>query len=188
MATEVEICNSAIAKVRGRAILTMEDNTTEGRLVSALYNPTRKKLLRAHPWNFAKKRADLALLEDAPVSGFDNAFQLPTDCLRVLETDLLPHDEWALESDSRILTNESAIAVLYVADITDASKFDATFSEVLAYMMAEQLALPLTNGASIAAAMRAAAKEELREARSFNGQERGSQKQVEASEWLDSRY
>jgi uncharacterized protein with von Willebrand factor type A (vWA) domain len=115
-------------------------------------------------------------------------YQLPADCLRLLKTDLSDGQQWVLEEDTRVLCNSETLRVLYIADITDESRFDATFAEVFAYMLAEQLAYPLTQGASLAAAMREAAKAEMREARSFNGQERGTVEVVEAQEWLNSRF
>ena len=188
MATDVEICNSAIAKVRGRRILTLSDDTTEARLCSALYPVLRKKLLRAHPWNFSKRRAELAQDAAAPEWGYAYKYQLPSDCLKLLETDIPYNSDWALEEDSFILSDTSTVFVLYVADITDAARFDALFAEVLAYMLAAELALPITGGAAIAKAMKEAAKEELAQARSMNAQERGSVKQVEADTWLDARF
>jgi len=60
MATsDVEICNSALQKIGAETITTLSDNTRRAALCNRQYDKVRKKLLRAHPWNFAIRRAAL---------------------------------------------------------------------------------------------------------------------------------
>jgi hypothetical protein len=187
MATEIEICNSAIAKIRGRRILSLDDDSTEARLCKDLYPRIRDRLLRAHPWNFAIERRQLGLLSAEPLYGYANQFQLPLDCLRILETDLCADEDWVLEGD-KILCNKTELNVKMLVLITDAEKFDTMFVEVLAYMLAAELAYPLTQGTSLAEAMERKAEKILMEARSFDAQESGSSPVVDATSWLYSRY
>ena len=185
--SETEIANSALAKIRGRQILSFDDNSVEARTVRGLYHPLRKKLLRSHPWNFAIKRAELALLTEEPPYGRGNFFQVPADCLRILETTIPEEYDWTLEGD-RILVDRPATSIRYIYDVTDCSRFDSYFCEVLAYSLAAEMAMTITNGATIAATLRQALKEELAQARSFDAQEGGSIRQVTASSWINARY
>jgi len=187
MATEIEICNSAIAKIRGRRILTLDDDSTEARLCKDLYPRIRDRLLRAHPWNFAIQRRQLGLLTEVPVYKFTAKFQLPLDTLRVLSVDLLSDEDWVLEGKT-ILCNAVELNAKLLVKITDAEQFDAMFSEVLAYMLAAELAYPLTQGTTLAEAMEKKALMILREARSFDAQEGGSVEVVDATSWLYSRF
>lgn len=187
MATEIEICNSAIAKVRGKRILTLSDDTTEARLLTDMYPRVRDALLRSHPWNFAKARQALAASVDEPVYEYDYKYQLPISCLRLLSTDIPDHEPWALEEERYILTSCSEVNVTFIKLVT-ADKFDAHFCEVLSYQLAEQLAYPLTQGTALAASMEAKAARIMKECRSFNAQERGSIQQLSANEWLNARY
>lgn len=187
MATEIEICNSAIAKIRGRRILSLDDDSVEARLCKDLYPRIRDRLLRAHPWNFAVQRRQLGLLSDAPLFGFAYQFQLPLDCLRVLETDLNADDDWLLEG-GKILCNVNELNIKMLAHITDAEQYDTMFAEVVAYTLAAELAYPLTQGTSLAEAMESKALRILMEARSFDAQEGGSTQVVGATSWLYSRF
>jgi hypothetical protein len=187
MATKVEICNSAIAKVRGKRILTLNDDTVEARILTDIYPRVMDDLLRAHPWNFAKRRAALAQLSTAPIWGYEYAYQLPSDYRRLLKTDIPTGIPWELEEEKRLLTDYTLVNIQYIALVNE-SKFDSCFCEVLAFLLAEQLAYPLTQGTALAQQMSAMATKKLQAARSFNAQERGSIVQVEANEWLDSRY
>ncbi len=187
MATEIEICNSAIVKVRGRAILTLNDDTNEAKLCKILYPRVRDRLLRGHPWNFNKRRAVLAASLSVPAFEFDAAYNLPADCGKLLKTTIPVDIKWVLEG-KQILTNWTEVQIQYGAMITDATQFDGQFVEVLAWALAAELAYPITQSNSLVASVRQEAKALLQEARSMNGQERGSIEQVGASEWLNARY
>lgn len=187
MATEIEICNGAIVKCRGRAILTINDDSLEAKLCKVSYPFVRNRLLRGHPWNFNKKRAVLAESLTAPAYEFENAFNLPSDCGKLLETTIPLEIKWAVESN-QIVTNWSEVSILYGAMITDATKFDAQFTSVLIAELAAEICYPLTQSTALADRLAQEAKDKLREARSMNGQERGSIQQVGASEWLNARF
>lgn len=186
MATEIDIINSALSKIRGRTITSLNDNSAEARLCKVLYPRIRDAALRKHSWRFAVKRVELGLLSETPAFGFDYAFQLPSDCLKILETDSYEDEDWALE-DGKVLANRTTFFCKIIYRQTDASKYDAVFVEYLAYELAAQLALPLTNGTQIAAGMQAKADDILREARSYSAQEKGSIEVPEATSWLIAR-
>ncbi len=185
-ATRLEICNSAIGKVRGKRILSLDDNTTEARILTDLYPRIRDSLLRSHPWNFAKRRAALEKLSTSPAWGYSNQFQLPADLARILKTDIATGENWEKEG-SLILTDATTVNIQYIANVGE-EEYDACYCEVLAFKLAEQLAYPLTQGVSLGQAMAAGATQILKESRSFNAQEHGSIEQFEGSEWLNSRF
>lgn len=187
MATDTDICNSALSKIRGRLITSLNDNSTEARLCKVLYPRIREAALRKHSWRFAITRVALGLLDETPEYGFDYAFQLPPNCLRVLETDSFEGDDWTQEG-TKILANRDTFNCKIIYLETDAEKYDPVFCELLAFELAAQLALPLTNGTTIAAGMAQEAEKILREARSYSAQEKGSIEVPEATSWLNSRY
>ena len=61
MASEVQICNLALAKIGDQQITSLTENSKAGRLCNLVYEPLRDATLRAHPWNFAITRETLAL-------------------------------------------------------------------------------------------------------------------------------
>lgn len=186
MATEIEIINSALSKIRGRTITSLDDNSTEARLAKVLYPPVRDAALRKHSWRFAIKRVELGLLSEVPAYGFSYAFQLPSDCLRVLETDSYEDDDWTQEG-TKILANRNSFFCKIIWRQTDAEQYDPVFVEYLAFELAAQMALPLTNGTTIAQGMEQKAGSLLREARTYSAQEKGSVEVPEATSWLNSR-
>ena len=86
-ASEVQICNVALRKLGARRITALTDDTEEAKSCTDVFDRLRDKLLRIHPWNFATKRAALAVSTTSPAWGYDNAYPLPADCLRITSVD-----------------------------------------------------------------------------------------------------
>ena len=137
--------------------------------------------------DFAKKRFELASLVETPVYDFDYVFAIPSDVIKILETDRFTDENWKQENN-KIYANDSTFFITAIYRVVDCEKFDSVFAEALAYSLAAELALPLTNGVQIAKAMKEEAEMLIRKARSHSAQERGSIDQQEASDWLTSRF
>lgn len=145
MASKVDIANRALQKLGAERIVSLSQDTENARACNLLFDSVRDSELRAHPWNFAIKRAQLAADATAPAFGYQAAYTLPTDCLRVLPTDenLNTHD-WQIEG-RKILTNDSApLNVRYICRVDDPNQYDAMFIEALACAMAQELCEQLT--------------------------------------------
>jgi hypothetical protein len=174
VASEVDICNMALQKLGAARITSLEDNSRNARACNACYALLRDKELRAHPWNFARKRDQPAPLADAPAFGYLYAFPLPNDFLRLV----LPHRamlDWKLENQDGqrvILTNDGdSINVRYVARITDTTAFDPTFVEALACKLAWHMCEEITQSNDKKAAALNEYKQIIAEARSTNAME-----------------
>ena len=185
MATSsVEICNSALYKIGAARIAALSDETKSARMLNDQYDRKRKEVLRSHPWNFAIVRANLVALTSVPAWGFSMEFQIPNDCLRILEIDA-QDSEWMREGNV-VRTDTSTLSVLYVSSSTQPGQYDACFSEVFATKLAADVCYAITQSVSLADALDKKYKDLLREARSFDAQEGGT-RQVYAREWLNSR-
>lgn len=138
-----DICNSALQRVGAASILDITANSPEARACSIAYDSNRRDELRKRPWNFAIKRVVLAPDTDAPAFDYTYAFTLPADCLRVLRPAVADLD-WQVEG-GKILTNDgTTLNLRYVADITDASRFDSNFYNVVAAALALDIVEKLT--------------------------------------------
>ena len=86
MASVVDICNEAMDLLGAATITSLTENSKEARLCNRNFEKIRDTVLRAHNWNIAITRKQLAKDSDAPAFGFTNQFTLPTDpyCLRVI--------------------------------------------------------------------------------------------------------
>ncbi len=127
------------------------DGSKAANLCAEQYDKLRDELLRSHLWNFAAARVKLAQLSDAPAFGFDYAYQLPAAWFRVVTV----HDNsngvgqvvYKIEGRT-LLSNATNIYLRYVQKIADANTMDSQFREVLAFRIAMDLALPMTQSMS----------------------------------------
>ena len=192
MATaDVDIANSALAKLGAPLIVALTDSTRAAVLCNEQFAKMRKKLISSHPWNFAVFRIALAQTANTPVFNYSQEFLLGSDVLRVLETDLPEDEPWEVEfntdNNKVLVCNYSAVNIKYVKDITDPTKFPPYFEEALAWLLASDIAYSLTQSTTLAQAAYSAFKAEVREARSMDAQEAGRQS-FETNLWVDVRW
>lgn len=187
MNSPVDVMNSALRKVGAEAISSENDNNNRARLVKAAFYDQRDYYQRAHPWKFNISYIALAAVSPKPddVFDYDYVFQLPDNCLRVLDVSC-GQDKWTEIEGKRIATDESSLKVKFIKLVADVSKWDSNFCEVLATATALDIAYPLTQSASMVQTLEGKLKNLLAESRSYSAQI-GAQKQVGARGWLDSR-
>jgi hypothetical protein len=177
MASNVEIANSALTKVGSTRITALTDNVKAAREINAIFELRRDYLLRTHNWSFAMTRASLPALDETPAWGYTTLYQLPTDCLRVVQV----NDTWVVPGladytsgpDSepykitgrRIETDIGApLKLRYIKRVTDPAQFDAAFVEVFASDLADQVCEALTQSNTKREATRAVLRQSLLEA------------------------
>ena len=148
------ILNAALAKIGSKRINNYEDaaeNSPQAIHCRMHYEMTRDSLLRSHFWRFASARAELSEDTTAPDFEWDNQFILPNDFLRfrsIYEEDgtTSKSRRHAIEGQ-RLLTNLSTVSLRYVKKVTDPTKFDPLFVELLILQLALKLVGPLAGGA-----------------------------------------
>lgn len=184
MATKTGICNIALRSLGAGRITSIDQAVEQARILTDIYTDMLKEVLAAHPWNFAKKRDTLTELATAPEFGYDHAYQLPGDCLRVVQ---MADDDsvFVVESD-QLFTDESSAKIEYIAYIEDTSKYSPGFVAAFAARLAAEIALPITDSRTKAADMLEVYKEKLTLAKSADAQE-GTAKVHEESSWIDDR-
>jgi hypothetical protein len=186
--SQTQIQNSALSKIGAESILSENDNSNRARLVKAAYPIRRDALLRSHPWNFAVTYVELAAISPTPsdIFEYDYVYQLPSDCLRVIGTDLADLDDWEEIAGKRIACNESTLKVKYISKVTDVSKYDDTFCELLAFTLAVDICYAITQSTAMKESLEKDFDRWRKNAQTFDAQV-GSTKQVEANEWLAFR-
>lgn len=185
MSSETDICNNALIKIGEDPITSFAEESKAGRLCNQLYASTRDAVLRAHPWNFAIERVELAQLSAAPAYEYTNQFKLPTDCLRVLQMETV---DMIFKIEGReLLTDQGTAKIKYIKKITDVNEFDALFSDALSSRLAAELAQPLAASKTLAEEMWNLYFKKIGEARGIDAQE-GTPDDFPADTWLDSRY
>lgn len=171
--SDAEIASNALAILGDAPITSLADDSDRGRLCNRLYTPTMREVLRAHPWNCAKVRVELARNATAPVWDFTYAFTLPNDpyCLRILETSLDEDgDEWQIEGRT-LVTDVSSVKVLYIGEISDPARFDSLCEAAFVHRLAAKMAYAVTEHAAKTVDLWNLYAAVLKEARSIDGQE-----------------
>jgi hypothetical protein len=153
MSSQVEICNLAIGKLGSTSFITdINDQNSKNALYCRLfYAPTRDALLRSHLWKFARKRAVLAPLVDAPLFDGGKYFQLPTDCLRIVGTDMdyqSAYGRWFVEGN-KIVADTDVLNIVYIAKIEDESFYDPLFVQAFALYLAHEMAPAIAQSESM---------------------------------------
>lgn len=170
--SDVAICNDALAMIGHDFIVSLETASKPAGLCKVFYPLRRDEVLRSHPWNFAMKRMELAAVTTAPVWGYDVAYALPSDCLRVWQLDLSHSTtRWKVEARTIVADQSAPLNILYIAQITDTALFDAQFSAALACRIAADLALPITSSAALRKAMLEEYETRIRAARGTDATE-----------------
>lgn len=187
MATsKVQICNSALIKIGVEKISSLSETSKAAVLCNEQYDKIRRKVLREHIWDFALKRQNLSKLASNPLFDYEAQFQLPTDCIRPVTTQLGTQTDFVIEG-KYLLINSSTCKLLYVRDEEDVSYFDTYFEEALAYWLAADLAYPLRQDLGLSDRMFAKAEQEISRARSYDAQQGRLSKLLQEDVWLDSR-
>ena len=158
--TSTDIVNMALGKLGAKQIATGytldTDTTPDGLQAKLHYAQTRDSLLRSYEWRFASGRAILQMDSVVPAFEYSNQFLLPQDYLRMKSvyscgsaadstmtySDSIPPERWTIEGN-KLLINETDVSILYVKQITDTTKFDSLFVEVLILQLALKLLHPL---------------------------------------------
>ena len=78
--------------------------------------------------------------------------------------------------------------IKYIKQIVDTTLYDRNFREALSLNLAADLAYPLTQSITLAQLLTQKFEKHLAVTRSYDAQEGGMVRQVEASEWFDSRF
>ena len=82
MTSEVEICNLALANVRGGSINSLNEASIQAQICKLKYPILRDQMLNDLSWQFANKLAPLALLTDE-IFNWVFAYQYPSDCMQI---------------------------------------------------------------------------------------------------------
>lgn len=173
MPSAVEICNLGLLKFGDKTIASITAPTTkEERTCKVMYPILRDQMTYSHPWNFAMQRADIsAQVTATPVFGWDYAYTIPGDCLRVWE--LWGSDaEWVVEHGQLLTDQDEEIYIRYISQVTETGYFSPSYVNCLATRIGAELAAKLGKDEK----MRAFLLEELNKielplARSLNAME-----------------
>jgi hypothetical protein len=148
----ITVCNAALARLGEARIFALSDDGAAARACALNYPLALDEVLRSHWWNFATARTTLTELGEAPEFGYAHAYQLPTECLRVLEVNGVsgtgdPDAQWEIEG-GRLLHDEAKVEIRYIERVADVNLFDSMALEALIVLLASKLAPAIQGGST----------------------------------------
>ena len=170
-------------------IASRTDGTPNANKADEVYDELRLKALRLHTWNFSVGRVQLARSATDPVFGFDKKFAMPSDNLKVVRVydndrgiGTIPYriEKKFIHADSE------QVFLKYIQDVSDPNLMDPSFRSYFSFLIAETIALGVTNSNKIKEEMIKDRKSALREAKSIDAIEDFPDEQQNGS-WLDER-
>ena len=193
MASVVQMCNSSLNQLGAASITALTDNSKNARLCNERYETVRDAVYRSHPWNCLIKRVQLAQDTETPAWGFTYQYTLPSDCLRVLQIKDYNLD-YKIEG-RKLLINESAVYLIYLAQITDVNELDVLLRETISAGLASDISYAITANLQVTKLMTEKYGLKLSEARHTDASEGyntdptlGNTDQVISEDFLNSRY
>lgn len=169
--TSISICNEALSMIGAKTIQSFDENSENARRCASIYGSTRKALLRLHPWSFAKKRVQLSPVTTHQSFGYANAFPLPADFVRIIDTGV---QEYEVEG-RYILCNANLVNLVYVSDNDNEDTWDSLFVECMALYLVNKIAKAITGSQAESDSAWQKLQNTLKQARAINGQERPAQ-------------
>lgn len=185
MASRVSMANAALTKIGGNAILSLTEETEEGRQCNSRFDDVLDLLLQSHPWNFAIHRATLVPLTTSPDHEYSYQYLLPTNpyCLKVFSV----YNDYPHKVEGRnILCDYTPISITYIKRITDVNNLSPMFRELFALYLGAELAYPIAGSTAVRQELLSEFDKVLRVARSVDAQE-GTADQFRLGSWYTER-
>jgi len=154
------IANMALSHIGHGSIETLDEDSAEANACKTWYDHSRRQSLEAHDWNFARKRQTLALHSEAAPSGvWAYRYQYPSGCLKIRSlvnplgatADAVPY-EVELDGAGKtmcLLTDLAEAVAVFTFDLTTTALFSPAYIDVLSYLLAHRIAMPITTDARI---------------------------------------
>tara|TARA_R100000656_G_C3918599_1_gene122349 strand:+ start:86 stop:718 length:633 start_codon:yes stop_codon:yes gene_type:complete len=175
----VSIANLALSNLGEAPIQNLTDDNARARISSARIDDVIKTVLRMHDWNSAMKRVALTDIGE-PLFGFNTTFQLPTDFIKIIE--VWPISRFRVQGDT-LLSNETTLSILYVAEPVDVNTLDVLLGESIALKLAVEISETLTGKDGLKDRMMQKYIMALQEARSANSKDKTPEHREDSTFW-----
>lgn len=151
--SELDVCNLALSQIKKPALADLNAKFKKSAKECRRHYPVvRDALQRDYVWNFCTSWQSIGQVNPAPISKkWSAAYQLPGDCLRVLEVEGLSSNDWVVESDNRLLcVGTGAKNMNLIIRNTEPGKWDALYLTMTMYRLGTVLAPVLAHSTTLA--------------------------------------
>lgn len=181
MQTRTQIANNALSYLSAGSIVNLNDDDAKARAINGIFDQAAREVIRTHRWSCCIGRAKLSKLADDPLQngnfGYSGAFQLPSDCLRILDINGEPWSEKAEYFDlngRQLLSDHGEIYLRYVKWEDDVSQWDTLLADVVSVKIAMKVARQVTTDGISAEDLERIYRRRLEDARTVDAMEVGS--------------
>jgi hypothetical protein len=187
ISSKVDIVNMALTLIGGKPILSFDDISKEGALARTTYDGIRDVVLESHPWKCAIKRAAFGLSATEPGFGYSTGWDVPQDCLRVIEVEgTNPDLPWVREGNLLLCDIDAPCNVRYIFRNETVGTYSPSFIKALAQRLQAEWAEPITRNSTVQKSQFDLADRQSLTAKANSGQEQ-SAPILGADHWIDSR-
>lgn len=188
---ETGICNLALDVLKEAPISSLDDNRPVAKWCKRNFAVQRDAALSLANWNFALTRKVIARDVTAPAFGWENAFTLPADCVRLLPLTHEGTDEGSpiahVVEGGKLLTNASGpVKVRYIRRATNYDAYHPLFLDYLSGRLATRMAHWLTGKTSYLQVASAIMKQALDDAWLTDAIE-GDTPRAADNDWITAR-
>lgn len=158
MTTSTDIANMALRNIaNSNEIANLDTDTSkQAKACRAFYQISLLHLLRRRHWRFARKVAELVIVDPNPDSHYEYAYRYPADCIefrnvrsseRVMnETTLIAHDIIPDADGRLVVTDEPDACGEYTYMVSNPDHWPPDFILALSFHLSTLLAPSLTSG------------------------------------------
>ena len=185
MPSSIDIASNALLLVGDNPISSFDDPGAGAQAAANLYPETKKRLLSEHPWSFALKQQRLNKLSQKPdeLTNFNNAFQLPTDLIRIWDMQI--RTDYILIGNL-LYSNQEELLATYIFDV-DEVNLPPHFVKSLEYALASDFAISVTEDTAKAGLYEQKSINAINQAMAIDSQGR-PQRGIISSPLIDVRF
>jgi hypothetical protein len=187
MASDLTIINGALRKLGVPRIGARDEESEPARVANDTYDTLLDAVLTDAPWDFAVRRVSLSANATSPDFQFDNAFDLPVECLKVIEIINLNEYEWRVENRQIVTDHEAPIQLIYIHRVTTVGSYSPQFVEAFQARLAAEWAEPLIKQSSVQEMMLKFYSNKIAIAKTIEAGQTGLHEDTTDGSWVDSR-
>ena len=192
------IYNLALSELGVSKIDSTSESSTAANRLNDVYQYVRDEVLEADDWDFATTRVLIAANAETPVYGYDYAYTLPADFLKLCEDkkddppvypNTYPYVIEALDDGTHCLfcdydNSDSNLSIKYVRREENPARYSASFVRALSARLAGAVALALTESLKKFEAMETLYDSRLRKAEGVGRSGNSITNETGSTDWI----
>jgi len=170
-ASWTQICNRALGRLGAGTVTDLAEGTANAEICGRFLPEAVEHVLSQWDFKCCRKRASPAMNAERPLSGWQYAFTLPVDFLRLVEArdgdwQVIP---FQIESGN-ILSDGEEMRIVYTARPSDPNALPASVREAVSTRLAYLLSTAITSNEQLIALTMAEAQQAVEKAKKEDGQ------------------